>query len=116
MQQGERETFALMRARASVALVALLVAFLWLVHGGWAPGQAYAEAQPETLVAAGASIDGPPTELLQQDATTDDQRLPVQVWTVLAAGGAAALGLVLYLVRLAMGWVKPPPPPDESEH
>lgn len=44
----------------------------------------------------------------------EDTRLPVQVWTVLAAVGAACVGLLFFLVRLVMGWVKPAPPPQEE--
>jgi len=51
-----------------------------------------------------------------QDATDGGQRMHVQLWTVLAAGGAACVGLLLFLARIAMGWVKPPPPPQEDAH
>ncbi|MGB2695904.1 MAG: hypothetical protein WBD55_12080 [Dehalococcoidia bacterium] len=49
-------------------------------------------------------------------STTDGSRDNVQVWTVLAAGGAAAIGLVLYIVRVVLGRVQPPPPQEESHH
>ena len=51
-----------------------------------------------------------------QASADDDTRVPVQVWTVLAAGGAAGVGLVLYLLRVVMGWVRPPPPQKEPDH
>jgi len=46
----------------------------------------------------------------------DDQRVDIMVWTLLAAGGAAAAGLVLLAVRAGMGWVKPPPQQDDAHH
>lgn len=50
------------------------------------------------------------------DETNDSQRVPVQLWTVLAAVGAAGVGLVFFLVRVALGRVKLPPPQEEAHH
>lgn len=47
-------------------------------------------------------------------AAQDDTRVPVQVWTVLSAAGAMCVGLLFFLVRLVLGWVKPAPPPQEE--
>lgn len=47
---------------------------------------------------------------------SDGSRVHVQVWTVMAAGGAAAIGLVLYVVRVVLGRVPPPPPREETHH
>ena len=66
-----------------------------------------------------SSNGGPPGGLgaiAAQASSEPDQRVPVQLWTVLAAGGAAGVGLVLFLLRVALGRVKPPPPQDESHH
>jgi hypothetical protein len=46
----------------------------------------------------------------------DDDRVEVMVWTVFAAALALSIGLVLFLVRLVMGWVKVPPTPQEEHH
>lgn len=46
----------------------------------------------------------------------DSQRIDVQVWTLMAAGGAAALGLVLLGLRITLGWVKPPPEQEDAHH
>ncbi len=54
---------------------------------------------------------------LQGDASGGgDEVVDVQVWTLVAAAGAAAVTLLLLLLRVAMGWVKTPPAPEESPH
>lgn len=53
--------------------------------------------------------------LAQASDGAEDTRVPVQVWTVMAAGGAMAVGLVLFLVRVLLGRAQPPPPPQEGE-
>jgi len=40
----------------------------------------------------------------------------VQLWALGAALGAAALGLVAYMVRRALGLVEPPPSQEETPH
>ena len=52
----------------------------------------------------------------QIDDAGDDSRVEVQTWTVFAAITAAGVGLLVLAVRVALGWVKPPPPPEESPH
>ncbi len=52
----------------------------------------------------------------QIDGAADDSRVEVQTWTVFAAVAAAGVTLLVFAGRVMMGWVKPPPPPDESPH
>ncbi len=52
----------------------------------------------------------------QIDSSADDSRVEVQTWTIFAAVTASAVGLLVLMVRVIMGWVKTPPPPEESPH
>ncbi len=67
-----------------------------------------------------AADDSPETDIVdvapQIDDAGDDSRVEVQTWTVFAAVAAAGVGLLVFAVRVAVGWVKPPPPPEESSH
>ncbi len=51
----------------------------------------------------------------QQTNGGEDHLLSVQLWTVLAAVSAMGVGLVLFLVRVALGRTQQPvPPPDRD--
>lgn len=89
----------------AILIGAALVAALFVVAGA-ATVQA-AEVSPEVDV-----VDVAP----QIDDAGDDSRVRVQTWTVFAAITAAGVGLLALAVRVALGWVKPPPPPEESPH
>lgn len=95
----------------AILLLAAVVAMAQAESTSVADG---AEAQMATPPSAD---EGPPVEA--QDAQDQDAEqvdpVPIQVWTVLAAGGAAAIGLVLFVLRAALGLVKPPPPQQEEE-
>jgi hypothetical protein len=68
-------------------------------------------------VAASVGQAGPDAAPLPRSQSEDNTpRVPVQLWTVLAAGGAAGVGLVLFLLRIALGRVKPPPPQEGAHH
>ncbi len=89
----------------AILIGAALVAALFVLAGA-ATAQA-ADDSPETGI-----VDVAP----QADAAVDDSRVEVQTWTIFAAVSAAGVGLIVLAVRVAMGWVKSPPPPDESRH
>ena len=102
--------------KALLIAVSALALLVWIASSAASTGLAREEASTSTVEASlGWTAPGAP-DVESLPAQADDTRVPVQVWTVLAAGGALAVGLVLFLVRLAMGWVKPPPPQEESRH
>jgi hypothetical protein len=97
---------------AGVAIGAVLLAM-----DAVTPRTSLAKDRGQTVaVAASVGQAGPGAALLQTPDSANDQRVPVQLWTVLAAGGAMGVGLVLFLLRIALGRVKPPPPQEEAHH
>jgi len=52
----------------------------------------------------------------QNDQADEEDRVPVQVWTVVAAAGAVLLGLLGFLLRLILGRVPPPPSEEDRAH
>jgi hypothetical protein len=74
--------------------------------------------EPQALAAADATAETQADGGVQQDQPVedDDSRIDVMVWTVFAATLAVSIGLLLFLLRLIMGWVKAPPAPQEEHH
>ncbi len=111
-----------MRLRILVSTAAAMAALLWMFTGVTAPGASLAEEGATAFAADDATVGWTAPAFAQgqgdeQEASArDDERVPVQGWPVLAAGGAAGVGLVLYVLRLLAGWVKPAPPPQEEGH
>ncbi len=121
---SERGMRMLSRTRGVTVVMAAAAtaAFLWVMAGAWTASPSVADERPLGVAGADAAADRPALPAasaqggdsgVEQDG---DERLPVQLWTLVAAGGAAGLGLLLFLLRLAVGWVKPPPPQEESQH
>ncbi len=98
-------------------ILAAVVGLVWLVAGTAAPGSAE-EQRYGDIVAADDDSPAQPVTFAQDDSAIDDEdtRLSVQLWTVLAAAGAAGVGLLAFLLRAMLGWVKPPPPQEEPPH
>jgi hypothetical protein len=98
-----------MKALLALSALALVVALA---------GAARSDVHAASLSSI-AAHDGPAIER-QVDAepadADSDSKVPVQVWTVMAAGGAAAVFLLLFFVRIALGRVPPPPPQEEAAH
>ena len=96
-------------ASAVGALMALSVAVAWSALDGTRA------ADDGAFVVARSDMRGGLTTVASQAQQTpssdgqDDQRVPVQVWTIVAAAGAAVVGLGLYALRRALGLVPPPP-------
>ena len=107
-----------MNMRAITLTVAAAAVLLWSEAVLTAPGESAAAERAPALSAADEDVGWPGQRAQAEggDAVDGDTRVPVQVWTVLAAVGAAGVGLVLFLVRMVMGWVKPPPAQEESHH
>lgn len=105
----------------TIVLAAAAIAVLWLMSGTWKPAPSAAvggdDLAPAAQTTDWSAMSSPLAQGDDEGANADgDERLPVQLWTLVAAGGAAGVGLLLFLLRIAMGWVKPPPPQEESHH
>lgn len=98
---------------------AALIAASWLMFEMVAPDRAAARTASVGGIDSGWMWHPSDAAPLQgvDESDAEDQRVPVQLWTLVAAGGAAAVGLLLLLLRIAMGWVKrPPPQQEEAQH
>ncbi len=88
------------------AVIALAISF-----AGGVLDVASASEQP-----AAVADDSIAPDLQAEEVTGENDVVDVQVWTLVAVGAAAAVMLLALLLRVAMGWVKPPPPQEEAPH
>ncbi len=72
-----------------------------------------AVAADQTPADAGDSIA---PDLQAEEVTGENDVVDVQVWTLMAVGAAVAVLLLALLLRVAMGWVRPRPPQEETPH
>ena len=90
----------------SAAVVVLAITFA----GGVLDVAVAADQTPEL------SDESAVVELQAEELTGENDVVDVQVWTLVAVGVGAAVLLLALLLRIAMGWVKPPPPQEETPH
>lgn len=98
------------RSVLTVAIAALLLFAIAAINSE----RVSAADAPSVALQHAASITDQAQPVDEQP--TDSQRIDVQLWTLMAAAGAAALGLVLLAVRISLGWVKPPPEQEDAHH
>lgn len=99
------------------ALGVVLAVFMLAAAAGVSHAQPAQAAQD--VISAGdddSIVDQAAPLMTQATGDNDDSRVEVQVWTLFVVAVAAGVGLLLLVLRMAMGWVKDPPPQEEGEH
>lgn len=104
--------------RGAVILALLAMIATWSIAMSAARG---AQASDVDVIAVTANDDDTSTEIDGAPQANDDENddaMRVVLWTVLAAGIAAGVGLVLYMVRVMLGRVQAPraQQQDEAHH
>lgn len=94
----------------SFLLSAAVVVLAMIFAGGGLDVAVAADQTPELTDESTA------VELQAEEVTGENDVVDVQVWTLVAVGVAAAVLLLALLLRVAMGWVKPPPPQEDTPH
>lgn len=96
----------MLRAVLIVGVVAVIP--MWSVALGAPQGAQTVDAR-EVAIGTDAADAGPGVDRVAQASDNDDDTsMRVILWTVLAAGIAAGVGLVLYMVRVMLGRVQTP--------
>ncbi len=108
-----------MRVAGILVGVAVVAGFVWVAVALATAREAGVRPAPAFVSASGAGWSEAGDAWVQADgngAGENDDRVGVQVWTVMAGGGALSVGLLLFLARVVMGGVKRPPDHDEGHH
>jgi hypothetical protein len=91
----------------------LVLAFV--LPTGVVPATESTHVSAATVVADSSAA--PQVHTLTQETTdNDDDRVPVQVWTIIASVAACAVGLLGFYIRLRLGRVAPPPEQPDAGH
>ncbi len=101
----------------SAKVIGLGVVALLVACSALALAPRSARAVGHAGVAMSARYDSGPSlgpNALALGSSGGETRVPVQLWTVLAAGGAMGVGLLLFLLRLLLGRVQPRSSHDEQ--
>ena len=94
--------------RGALIVGLLVVIATWSIAVG-APRGAQAFGSEGIAIVRGDSDAAPQIDVAPQASDDDDDTsMRVVLWTLLAAGIAAGVGLVLYMVRVLLGRVQPP--------
>ena len=99
--------------RGFVLAAIAMAGLLWIAGG--TSGLAAAHEMERTPAAVEQEMPATGAPIQVDSAADEDNRVSVQLWTLVAVGGAAGVGLLLLLLRIAMGWVRPPPQ-EEGGH
>ena len=112
MKTPERRTLVCLLS----GTLALALALMLLSYVAVAPDSGHAAEQ---MPAASSYRELPADQQTPGDTLAtagEDHKVAVQAWTIMAAGGAAALFLLLLFLRIALGRVPPAPPQEEGAH
>jgi hypothetical protein len=104
----------MLRALLILGLVAVVP--IWSVATGASQGAKTVAAREAAIVREQQEMPTQIDRVAQADQSDDDTSMEVILWTVLAAGIAAGVGLVLYMVRVILGRVRIPPPQEDTHH
>lgn len=97
-----------------VSAIGIVVVAVLFVSLATRPNTGQAAEQP-SIGSHHASVDQQVDGSTPSDSASDT-KVPVQIWTIMAAGGACAVFLLLFLLRVGLGRVAPPPPQEEAAH
>jgi hypothetical protein len=102
----------MLRALLIVGVVAVIP--MWSIALGAPQGAQMVDAR-EVMIRVSDGGTAHVDRVAQASEDDDDSSMRVMLWTVLAAGIAAGVGLVLYMVRVVLGRVQVPPTQQQDD-